>query len=299
MSTRPAVASPDGPQPFADAPLAFHYRARFASRAFVPGAHASRVAGSGLDVAGVVPLARARDPRRLDVPTSLRDPFGHWWAREHRQRSVVPVLLLADASASMDAHDAALGQAAHDFARSLQHATAQAGDPFGLLAFDERVHDASMLRPTRSRAAAAAALQAWRASAHAPGANASGVLQAAALLPRERALVFLLSDFCWPLPLLDAALGTLARHDVVPVWLSTARPPQGLPARGLVDLRDAESGAQRLLWLRPAVRARWQAALAAHEQAVTACFARHHCVPLRLAAPFDADAVSRHFVAQR
>jgi hypothetical protein len=282
-----------------DAPRTFHYRARFASRAFVPGAHASRVAGSGLDLAGVVPLARARDPRRLDVPTSLRDPFGHWWAREHRQRSVVPVLLLADASASMDSHDASLRKAAHDFARSLQQSTAQGGDPFGLLAFDERVHDTSMLRPTRSRAAAAAAVQAWSTSTHAAGTDATGVLQAAALLPRERALVFLLSDFCWPLTLLDAALGGLARHDVVPVWLGTVQPSQRLPPRGLVDLRDAESGAQRLLWLRPAVRERWRAALAAHEQAVTACFARHLCVPLRLAAPFDADAVSRHFVAQR
>jgi hypothetical protein len=125
------------------------------------------------------------------------------------------------------------------------------------------------------------------------------VLPAAALLPRERSLVFLLSDFCWPLALLDAALGVLARHDVVPVWLPTARPPQRLPARGLVELRDAESGAQRLLWLRPGLRARWQAALAAQQQAVTACFARHHCVPLRLRAPFDADDVTRHFVAQR
>ena len=286
-----------GPGP--DEARPFHYRARFASRAFVPGAHASRVAGSGLDLAGVVPLARARDPRRLDMATSLRDPFGSWWAREHRQRSVVPVLLLVDASASMTAHGPALDDAARDFARSLQRSTAQGGDPFGLLAFDEAVHETSQLRPTRSRAAAAASVLAWSAARHTGGRNAAGVLQAAALLPRERALVFLLSDFCWPLPLLDAALTQLVRHDVVPVWLRHDQPADRLPARGLVELRDAESGAQRLLWLRPALRARWQAALAAHQQAVAACFARHQCAPVQLVAPFDADAVSRHFVARR
>jgi hypothetical protein len=290
-----------GADPWPEEPRPFHYRARFASRAFVPGAHTSRVAGSGLDLAGVVPLARARDPRRLDMASSLRDPFGGWWAREHRQRSVVPVLLLADASASMSAHGAALDGAVRDFARSLQRSTAQGGDPFGLLTFDEAVHDSALLRPTRSRAAAAAGVQAWTTARRdgSGSGGAAGVLRAAALLPRQRALVFLLSDFCWPLPLLDAALGQLARHDVVPVWLRADRPPERLPARGLVELRDAESGAQHLLWLRPALRARWQSALAAHRQAVTACFARHQCTPLHLDAPFDADAVSRHFVARR
>jgi len=288
-----------GPGPLPDEPRPFHYRARFASRAFVPGAHASRVGGSGLDLAGVVPLARARDPRRLDMASSLRDPFGGWWAREHRQRSVVPVLLLADASASMSAHGPALDGAVRDFARSLQRSTAQGGDPFGLLSFDETVHISALLRPTRSRAAAAAGVLAWTTASRDGSAGAAGVLHAAALLPRQRSLVFLLSDFCWPLPLLDAALGQLAQHDVVPVWLQADQPPERLPARGLVELRDAESGAQRLLWLRPALRARWQAALAAHRQAVTACFARHQCTPLHLDAPFDADAVSRHFVAHR
>lgn len=44
----------------------FHYRVRFPATSFMPGHHASQVRGGGIEAAALVPLARARAPRRLD-----------------------------------------------------------------------------------------------------------------------------------------------------------------------------------------------------------------------------------------
>jgi hypothetical protein len=276
----------------------FHYRARFPARSFLPGHHAARVRGGGIEVAALVPLERARDPRRLDWQASLRDPFQGWWVREHHQRSSLNVLLLADVSASM----AFTGrgdkrQVVLDFAEALRYSAARTGDSYGQLAFDGALLPGLMLRPTRGRQAAAAALAALAGHAFA-GRGAGGLPAAAEQLPRQPALVFLLSDFYFPVPQLDQVLARLAPHDVVPVWLRDPAELEALPAYGLVELRDAESGRARTLWMRPALRRRWTERMQAHRGQVQACLARHQRVPLCLEDRFDADQVTGYFAGR-
>jgi von Willebrand factor type A domain len=270
----------------------FHYRAHFAGRSLLPGAHRARVAGAGMDMAASVPLIRARDWRRLDLRTALRDPFGQWWAHEYRQRSSLQAMLLVDVSASMQAGDAqhALVVA---FAHALRYSALRRGDAFGMVGFSHELPAALHAPPSRSRQTGIAAL-AHLAAASFVGRDARALVAAAALMPQQPALVFLLSDFCFDAALLDEALAALARHDVVPLWVGSA----SAPGNGLLELDDAESGARRTLWMRPSVARRWAAAQAAHRASIEACLARHGRVALPLAAPFDADALSAYFAAR-
>jgi Mg-chelatase subunit ChlD len=279
----------------ASLPAEFHYRARFPARSFVPGHHASRVRGGGLEVAALVPLERARDARRLDLRASLRDPFQGWWVREYHQRSSLHVLLLADVSASMaftgrgDKRAAVL-----EFAQALRYSAARTGDAYGQVAFDAAPLLPLLLRPTRARHAAAAAVAALAAHAF-TGPAATGLRAAAEQLPQQPSLVFLVSDFHFPVALLDATLALLPQHDVVPVWLRDPAEMEALPARGLVELSDAESGRTRTLWMRPALRQRWVARIHEHRQQVQACLARHQRMPLVMDERFDADRVTEYF----
>src|SRR6218665_330017 len=77
------------------------YRIRWRAADVHPGSHRSRVAGSGEEFRGVVPLAVGREARRIDLRASVADPFGRPWVREFRQRSRIPVVLLADLSRAM------------------------------------------------------------------------------------------------------------------------------------------------------------------------------------------------------
>jgi hypothetical protein len=278
----------------------FHYRAHFAARSLLPGAHRAHVSGAGIDAAGSVPLMRARDPRRLDLRSSMRDPFGQWWAHEYRQRSSLQTLLLVDVSASMQADPAQAGLVIA-FAQALRYSALRRGDAFGITGFSHELPAALHAPPSRSRHAGAAALAHLERAAF-DGHHAGALRAAAALMPRQPSLIFLLSDFCFAADLLDQALAALLPHDVVPVWLAPAAEVEArswvLARHALHELRDAESGALRTLWMRPALARRWAAAQAAHRAAIETCLDRHGRVALRLSAPFDADAVSDYFAAR-
>ncbi len=89
-----------------------------------------------------------------------------------------------------------------------------------------------------------------KSSAGAAG-GAAGLLDAIQHLAGRRGLVFLVSDFHWPLAGMNAALDSLVQSFVVPVVIWDAAEIQPPAHDGLAQLRDVESGAQRTLWMRP------------------------------------------------
>jgi uncharacterized protein (DUF58 family) len=279
----------------------FHYRPRFPSRSLMPGAHRSSVEGSGLMARSLVPLASARDPRRIDLRASLRDPFCNWWVREFRQRSTVRVIVALDMSASLAAASSqgpTLADTAFAFTRAAARSAAGGGDSFGVLPFGATLIEPLALAPTRTAAATKAALAAIaEAGWHADSARA--IEDVPARLPAGASLVFVVSDFRLPPEQLDSALAQMPSHDVVPVWLLPADGPGDNDEPSLVDWRDAESGRLRTLWLRPTLRRRILLAQQEHDAAIQRCFERHQCLPLHIVGRFEADSVSAYFAGRR
>jgi len=66
-------------------------------------------------------------------------------------------------------------------------------------------------------------------------------------------------------------------------------------AHGLAQVIDPESGRQRLVWWRPALRARWEAAHAQRREALLSLFQARRLEPLFLEGGYDADAITRYF----
>lgn len=277
-----------------------HYRIHWYAGGRRPGHHRSRSGGAGYEFRGHAPLLRELDARRLDVHASLRDPFGYaaglWQIRTYYQRSAVRVVLLADLSASMGA-DATRRKMVllADFAATLAYSAWRAGDAFGFFGADERLRTEFTAPPSRTRGAGMRVAEALREFA-ATGASADGLLEAARSLGRARSLVFLASDFHLADPTIDRLMSELTPHSVVPVvfWDEQER---NLPARGFTTLVDAESGARRFLWLRPALRTRFAQRMSARRAHLAQHLGRFGAPPLFLTAPFDADAVSAYFHA--
>jgi uncharacterized protein (DUF58 family) len=274
-----------------------HYRLAVPARGQMPGAHRSSSGDGGFEFRGHAALHDAPDPRRLDLLATLRDPFGDWRVRLYSQRKAVPVVVVADLSASM----AFRGQQARPevlaaLVESLAYSAWRNGDRFGFVGCADALLPAWLQLPTRQRQAGAALAQALRGWQPGPGSgSAQALAQAAGLLGRERALVFLVSDFHLPPALLQATLASLAAHEVVPVLLSDPQ-EHALPARsGLLRALDPETGQRRLLWWRPALRERWAAAWAAQRAALWQACTERGLRPLRLEGAFDADAFTRHF----
>jgi hypothetical protein len=128
------------------------------------------------------------------------------------------------------------------------------------------------------------------------GRSARGLLAAHRHLPRQRALVFLVSDFHLPLAEVEAVLASLAAHELVPVVVWQAAEFAPAAAQGLAQVVEPESGRRQWLWWRPALRERWLAAQQSRRAALSALFRSRRLSPLFIEGDFDADAVTRHFL---
>jgi hypothetical protein len=274
-----------------------HYRIAGAATGLFPGAHRSRSGAAGFEFRGHAALQDAPDARRLDLHASLRDPFGNWIVRLHSERKSIPVMVVADLSASMGFEGAQRKlDVLADFTESLAWSAWRTGDSFGFVGCDERVRPDFTQPQTRTRGAGIALAERLRAL-QPEGRSAAALREAHRHLPRQRGLVFLVSDFHLDLDELEAVLDSLAPHDIVPVVL-WQRTEFGLSApRGLAQVREPESDAVRWLWWRPALAERWEAAHAERREALLARLRSRRLAPLFIEGAFDADAVTRHFLA--
>ena len=275
----------------------FHYRIGGAAGGTFPGSHRSRGGDGGYEFRNHALLHDAPDARRLDLLLSLRDPFGQWIVRRYSQRKSIPVVLVADLSASMGFVGAQRKlDVLADFAQSLAWSAWRSGDSFGFHGCDEQWRADLALPQTRRRGAGVALAKTLRALLP-RGRSARGLGEVHRHLPRQRSLVFLVSDFHVALAEVRQTLASLAAHDVVPVVLWQAAEFGADATRGLVHVREPEGGAQQWLWWRPALRERWQVAAGERRAALLGIFRAQRLAPLFIEGAFDADAVTRHFLA--
>jgi hypothetical protein len=278
------------------APQEFHYRLPYRVGGWRPGAHPGTRLGAGQEFVSHMSLYARPDPRRLDLRASLRDLRGEWLVRVHRQRASVPVHAVVDVSASMafGARRSKL-QVAADFVEALGQSAGRVGDAVGMVAFDAAERADLFVPAVVSRGIGALMASVVR-QAGAAARGFEGLEAAVQRIAGRRGLVFLVSDFHWPLERLDAILDLLAHAYVVPVivWDPAEIEPPALDA--LAQLRDAESGARRTLWLRPKLRSQWRDAVARRRSQLDGLFAARAIRPFYVVGAFDGEAMSQYFL---
>ncbi|WP_027775907.1 DUF58 domain-containing protein [Paraburkholderia caledonica] len=299
----------------------FHYRLPMRSSGFRPGSHRGSSFGAGQEFAMHGRLFDYPDPRRIDLRASVRAARSEWLVRVHLQRAAVPVQVLVDVSASMrfGTRRSKL-QVAADFVEALGYSAFRVGDPLGMLAFDSGARDDLFMPPRSGRgignllagmlresagvgagegtgASFAATAVSGKGSGGVNGSGSVGALQRiASTLAGRQALVFLVSDFHWPLTALPAVLDLLVHAYVVPivVWdAAEIAPPAGGP---LLAVRDAESGARRTLWLSAGARERWHEGVARRRAELSQMFGKRAMQPFYIEGAFDPEAMSRYFL---
>jgi len=274
----------------------FHYEIPWSIVSNRPGHHRSHHPGSGFEFHRHAPLLEHPDPRRIDLHASLNDPLGSWVVRVFRQRSAIPVYLLADVSASMGftGRRRKLDVLA-DFTAAAAYSAYRTGDAFGFIACDATPH-ADMRLPLTRMKGAGTLVSDWLQRFQPSGDSAAGLLEAARTLGRSRALVFIASDFHFPLELLRMLLLALSNHYVVPVvlWDRDEFPSSSRPGMG--TLLDSETGRARVLLLRPSLQRRLAQAFSERQRTLQEVFLNHNVRPLLLLDGFDADRVTQYFL---
>jgi len=273
----------------------FHYRLPQRIGGWRPGSHRGSTLGAGQEFVSHMRLYDRPDPRRLDLRASLRSIQQEWLVRVNRQQASIPVHVVVDVSASMSfgSQRSKLDVAA-EFVEALGQSTFRVGDSLGMLAFDSRERTDLFVPAMVSRGMGETMAALLRGTNGAAG-NAAGLLDAIQPLAGRQGLVFLVSDFHWPLAGMSTALDSLVHSFVVPVviWdIAEIRPPAH---DGLAQLRDVESGAQRTLWMRPRMRERWLESAAARRTELDQMFASRGMRPFYVTGRFDSEAMSQYF----
>ncbi len=284
MTTALQLIAPD-----ADAVLSYALRWRVGG--VIPGAHQGSDNGQSGRFRQVVPFDRSPDPRRIDLRVSARDPLGRLHVRQFEQRTSASVEVLVDVSASMAfGVEGSRLQRATSLVAAIARAAHAIHDAFGLAACGERI----ALLHAASRSDAQALVN--QLSTIAPSDDsARSLLTAANHLVGRRRLVFLISDFAFPLDEAAALLDALTLHDVVPVCIGE-NIERTLPKWGLADLADLETGRRRLVVLRPSLRARWRADAEKRKAALSRLCLSRGRQPFVLERGFDAGTFSDHLL---
>ena len=245
------------------------------------GAYVSVFRGRGVEFDEVRPYLPGDDVRTIDWNVTAR--VGTPFVKRYVEERQLTVLLMVDMSASLDFGSAhrSKREAAVEFSALVAFSAIYNDDKVGLLLFhrdvDEYIpprkgqkHALRVVREVLARgqedslrtgqgprglvAAALARLRAARARLRGQSGVAEGQRRGTDIahalefcrrvLPR-RAVLFLVTDFLdtsW----IDAVRGAARKHDVVAVRVTDPREAELAPA-GLVTLRDAETGVQRLI----------------------------------------------------
>ncbi len=273
----------------------FHYRLPHRVAGHRIGSHPGSSLGAGQEFVSHANLYDRPDPRRLDLRASLRNVRGDWIVRVYRQHAGIPVHVVVDVSASMSfgAHKPKLKVVA-EFVEALGRSAFRVGDALGMLAFDAKERLDLRVPALLSRgmgSVMAAMLQ--RCSTSSGGIR--GLEQTALHLAGREGLVFLASDFHWPLDRLGAVLDLLTQAYVVPMIVWDPAEIQPPPRDALAALHDAESGVRRTLWMRPKLRAQWNDAVAKRRVDLDRFFAARSLRPFYVTGEFDCEAMSQYF----
>ena len=273
----------------------FSYHIGWRSRGRRSGSHASTQRGMGMEFRGHTTLLSYPDPRRIDIRQTMRDPLEQVYVRIFNQKSATPVFALADLSGSMNfgskqSKVALMSQIASAIAMSAYHNS----DPFGFIGFDDVVRE-DWVCTQSFRAHQALELTAALKSFEPEQVGSKGLKDVNRYLPRERSLIFLISDFHMPLNELEEALSLLMQHYIVPIVLWDSSEYKNLPEFGITNVTDCETGQKRTLFLRKEMRANIIASFEERRIELEALLMKFDMPPFFVEGDFDSDALTEYF----
>lgn len=287
-------------------PQDFTYR--FPDKVFghVPGAHAGTALGSGDRFAGFADLFDYPDPRRLDIRASLRHQAAdvtqqqnqRWLVKRYQQRASITLWLLADISRSMSVASVNHERIAK-LAHMIAHSAIGLGDRFAMAGFDSQWRQDVTIMPTTQRSMPAYAVEQLMNAAPPSEPGAEGLVHTADLINNKRAMVFLASDFCFDLSLVEKSLRKLSQYTVIPIVWRHDDVDHFPSHAGWAETRDAETGQRHSVWMRSGIKKRWQQQMDDHFAKLSECFLRYRIRPLFVEGDITPQQLTEYFYSMK
>ncbi|MEI8064040.1 MAG: DUF58 domain-containing protein [Verrucomicrobiota bacterium] len=227
--------------------------------------------GRGMEFEEVREYLPGDEVRAIDWNVTAR--FGHPFIKKFKEERELTVMLVVDVSASgqFGSGQQSKNELAAELAAVLAFSAIRNNDKVGVILFSDRIE--KYIAPDKGRRHVLCVVReilAFQPTGR--GTNIELALDYLNHVQRRRAVTFLLSDFQVANDFSRKLRIAGKRHDVVALNLRDPR-EESLPAVGLVELRDAETGASALVdTLDRQVRASFAAKALAHWEALREVF---------------------------
>lgn len=273
----------------------FQYKIFGASKSSRPGSHKSSARGSGMEFNRLVSLQQYPDPRRLDLRASIIDPYERWLVREFKQKSAVSVFAIVDLSASVRFNGFQNGKnLTIKILTAIINSTRRYGDRFGLIGFDNKLRKDWFIPATRRLPVSFDKLDLQFSSGKA-GRGHNGLKEVPNWLPKERCLLFFISDFHVSLSLLSYFFSNTISHQVVPLILEDEVEQSGYDRFGFAFLSDSETRRKKLVLLTKKFKETLKENYKKRDRQLLSICRQFNCLPAKILGDFDPKELTEYF----
>ena len=273
----------------------FYYQIPWKSSSIHFGEHRGTQRGLGFEFKGNVPLIDYPDARRVDLRQTLRDPYEQVQVKLFNQDNTTPIFAVCDLSSSMQYK----GQGrkldlAKEIAASIAYSAFDKSDVFSFIAYNSHViEDLTLSLSHHVHQSFEVIEQLGEYKKMRVGSE--GILEVPEYLSQNRGLVFWISDFHMPIPMIEQALNAMSAHQVIPIVLWDDHEYKKLPKFGFGNMIDPETGLNRTIFFREAIRAQFEEVFAERKQALEALFTRFDSQAIYISGKYDPDVMSHYF----
>lgn len=273
----------------------FYYQIPWKSSSIHFGEHRGTQRGLGFEFKGNVPLIDYPDARRVDLRQTLRDPYEQVQVKLFNQDNTTPIFAVCDLSSSMQYK----GQGrkldlAKEIAASIAYSAFDKSDVFSFIAYNNHVIEdltLSLSHHVHQSFEVIEQLGEYKKMR----VSSEGILEVPEYLSQNRGLVFWISDFHMPIPMIEQALNAMYGHQVIPIVLWDDHEYKKLPKFGFGNMIDPETGLNRTIFFREAIRVQFEDAFAERKQALEALFTRFDSQAIYISGKYDPDVMSHYF----
>ncbi|MDI1310176.1 MAG: hypothetical protein PSV17_12215 [Methylotenera sp.] len=273
----------------------FTYQVPWKSSSVHYGGHRGTQRGLGFEFKGNVSLIDYPDARRMDIRQTLRDPYEQVQVRVFNQDNTTPIFAICDLSSSMQFKGRVRKlDIAKEIAASVAYSAFEVGDLFSLICYDKTVIEDMTLTLNRNVQQSFETIE-QLSQVHGMNIGCEGILEVPQYLSQHKGLVFWISDFHMPLALIEQALSAMSIHQLVPIVLWDEHEYLKLPKFGFGNMIDPETGLQKTIFFREAVRQQFIAAFEQRKQALNALFSKFETQAVFISNQYKPEMMSHYF----
>lgn len=273
----------------------FFYQIPWKSSRLHFGGHRGTQRGLGFEFKGNVPLIDYPDARRVDLRQSLRDPYEQVQVKLFNQDNTTPIFAVCDLSSSMQFKGKTRKlDLAKEIAASIAYSAFETSDVFSFIAYNQHVIEdltLSLSHHVHQSFEVIGQLSEYKKMR----VGSEGILEVPQYLSQHKGLVFWISDFHMPIALIEQAMNAMSAHQVIPIVLWDDQEYKKLPKFGFGNMIDPETGFNRTIFFREAIREQFENAFAARKLALETLFTRFDSQAIYINGKYDPDEMSHYF----